>query len=1097
MMLHYEPDPLVFDCGDVRYEFTQGGDVRRFLAGEMMVNRLVGNELDGGAADIWLRLHDSDGMRAFSLLHSAQLLERSAHCLRFSGQVEQVEYVLTFHAHAQGWLWQAELKGSDQQVDLLYGQDAALAMEGAVLENDLYVCQYLGHTILKAEEGYVICSRQNLPQNGRFPSLQLGMLEGEAVGYSTDATQFFGLESKAGCQPRALAAGLENKNLQFECAYPALQSQRVSLCGRCSMVFYGLVTPDHPQRIRDALPAREVARILPLLRDETFTALEKPVRRDGFGSLYTSPVLAPEQLEQLYPERRLEEKQDGQLVSFFGPRHEHVVLQQKELLVQRPHANILTTFINTQRVDNELITTTCAMYGMFNGQTVIGNTNKHKLLSAPRGLLNHLWQSGMRIWAEINSEYRPLGLPAVFETGLNYCRWLYRLDQEDLWVETFAAAHSTDLVTQVRCSGSRRFIVTCQLVMGTHEYQQDLEMIRRQNSLVFRPALGTPAADTYPDLEYEMFFPAGSVCSDDRIFFGDDQSRNATLLTLQIPACTDFSVRIHGQLDVQQAKPCATEPDFEGEKQKYLRCYGALLRQFSLKEKENRRLQILNETLYWYAHNALVHYAAPHGLEQPGGAAWGTRDVCQGPFEFFMTFGQYPLVRDILLTVFRHQDQRSGEWPQWFMFDRYPDEMDGCHGDVVFWPLKCLADYLDATGDTEVLDQCIPFAHGQACLPLQQHVMRALDAIQARFLPGTALLSYAGGDWDDTLQPSSRELQECLVSSWTQALAFQVLDGLSRVLPQQAADRCGQMAQRIRSAFLEYLVVDGVIAGFVYRLPDGRFAPMLHPLDEDTGIHLRLLPMTRSIIAGISSSSLADSSLALIEQKLHCPDGVRLMDHPARYSGGECRLFRRAEQAANVGREISLQYTHAHIRYIEALCKMGLGDHAWQALFEVNPVCLAETVSNALPRQSNLYFSSSDGDFADRWIYDRECGKLLTGEVGVKGGWRLYSSGPGIYLHQLVAGLLGMRLRQGRLELDPVLPRQLLPLEFSLEVQGKPLHIVYREAEDHRSLRAVQNGRPLADTELPNPYRRGGISIALEELDLQLSLYLEIPFEAR
>lgn len=90
-----------------------------------------------------------------------------------------------------------------------------------------------------------------------------------------------------------------------------------------------------------------------------------------------------------------------------------------------------------------------------------------------------------------------------------------------------------------------------------------------------------------------------------------------------------------------------------------------------------------------------------------------------------------------------------------------------------------------------------------------------------------------------------------------------------------------------------------------------------------------------------------------------------------------------------------------------------------------------------------------------------------------------------------------MRLRQGRLELDPVLPRQLLPLEFSLEVQGKPLHIVYREAEDHRSLRAVQNGRPLADTELPNPYRRGGISIALEELDLQLSLYLEIPFEAR
>ena len=31
----------------------------------------------------------------------------------------------------------------------------------------------------------------------------------------------------------------------------------------------------------------------------------------------------------------------------------------------------------------------------------------------------------------------------------------------------------------------------------------------------------------------------------------------------------------------------------------------------------------------------LVHYLSPHGLEQFGGAAWGTRDVSQGPTEFF------------------------------------------------------------------------------------------------------------------------------------------------------------------------------------------------------------------------------------------------------------------------------------------------------------------------------------------------------------------------------------------------------------------------------------------------------------------------------
>ena len=32
--------------------------------------------------------------------------------------------------------------------------------------------------------------------------------------------------------------------------------------------------------------------------------------------------------------------------------------------------------------------------------------------------------------------------------------------------------------------------------------------------------------------------------------------------------------------------------------------------------------------------------------------------------------------------------------------------------------------------------------------------------------------------------------------------------------------------------------------------------------------------------------------------------------------------FKRAEQAANFGREIGLQYVHAHIRYTEAMAKM-------------------------------------------------------------------------------------------------------------------------------------------------------------------------------
>ena len=39
----------------------------------------------------------------------------------------------------------------------------------------------------------------------------------------------------------------------------------------------------------------------------------------------------------------------------------------------------------------------------------------------------------------------------------------------------------------------------------------------------------------------------------------------------------------------------------------------------------------IREILPWYGMNALTHFLTPYGLEQFSGAAWGTRDVSQGP----------------------------------------------------------------------------------------------------------------------------------------------------------------------------------------------------------------------------------------------------------------------------------------------------------------------------------------------------------------------------------------------------------------------------------------------------------------------------------
>ena len=73
------------------------------------------------------------------------------------------------------------------------------------------------------------------------------------------------------------------------------------------------------------------------------------------------------------------------------------------------------------------------------------------------------------------------------------------------------------------------------------------------------------------------------------------------------------------------------------------------------------------------------------------------------------------------------------------------------------------------------------------------------------------------------------------------------------------------------------------------------------------------------------------------------------MDKPANYDGGVSTLFKRAEQAANVGREICLQYTH--IRYLESMAKSGNGEEAWNSLLTVNPILIRKSVPNAHIRQ--------------------------------------------------------------------------------------------------------------------------------------------------
>jgi cellobiose phosphorylase len=414
------------------------------------------------------------------------------------------------------------------------------------------------------------------------------------------------------------------------------------------------------------------------------------------------------------------------------------------------------------------------------------------------------------------------------------------------------------------------------------------------------------------------------------------------------------------------------------------------------------------------------------------------------------------------------------------------------HGDIVFWPLVALARYLIASEDASILGEELPFfdAAGDARAEratLWAHAQRALALTERRVIPGTALAAYGHGDWNDSLQPADPAMRDQLCSAWTVGLHVEMLGllahGMRRIGREADAARYGAVAEKIRADFQRLLVADGALAGFAYFHGDGRVEHWMHPSDRTTGIRVSLIPIIQAIASGLFTPEQVEAHRALLGEHLLAPDGARLFDHPTAYRGGPEKLFQRAESSAAFLREIALLYTHAHLRYAEAMARVGDGEALLQALLQANPIAIRERVPTARLRQAFSYTTSVDADFADRYEAAARYGEVMAGRLPLEGGWRVYSSGPGIYVRLVHECLLGVRRSRSRVVIDPVLPSALDGLRAQLDVNGVPLEVVYRiGARGHGPTALALDGRPLAFEREENPYRTGGVEIPMSAL---------------
>jgi len=1098
--------PVVFPIrvaspSGISVEFNANGSIRRMDHGDIMLNLFLGNESDGGLANIHLR-RIGDTVESIPLLGpgSPASYATDERGLFAFGEWRDIAFRLrlVLAETATAWFWHVELENTGDSTvtcDLIHTQDVGLAHYGAIRLNEYYVSQYVDHTPLEHPRGgCIVASRQNQSMGGRCPWTVIGSL-GRGVAYATDALQFHGLATRAGGKPAALASGLPGKRLQHEHSMVSIQDAPVALTPGAKVRggFFGWFETDKPAAtsVEDTAKA-DAALALPEAAPPAWQAptgsWQPAANLFASAPLLDSMSLGESAVAALFGDSpRNIEREDGRLLSFFAGEGGHVVLKRKELTVLRPHGHLLRTG-GSLVPDESALTSTTWMDGVFHSMVTQGHVSINRFLSTCHTYLGLFRSHGQRVFVELGGIWHLLDVPSAFVMEPDSCRWIYR--HRDGLIEVISSAldnkHELRLSMSVLEGPPARFLISHHVSINGDDGSQAIPVRwESQGNGIFVRAI--------PDCDVGRRFPAGGflvtplgetameAVGGDELLFVDGASRNQPFLCIVTTPCSTAGLVMEGRL-VESAARAEALWDSIGA--------GLQLRPprtSPLAAAASRAAEILP----WFIHNALVHYLSPRGLEQYSGGGWGTRDVCQGPVELLLALGRFEPIRDLLCRVFRQQNT-DGDWPQWFMFfDRERNIRPGdSHGDIVYWPVLALAQYLSATGDAGLLDETLPFFHPDGDdaaerATLWGHVERALDLIHRRVIAGTRLAAYGHGDWNDSLQPAKPDMRERLCSSWTVTLNYQTLtalaDALRRLGNTGRAAELQAAATGILDEFQRVLIVDDVVAGLAYFHEGGKTDLLLHPRDGITGLSYSVLPMIHAIINDMFTPRQAEAHLALIRKHLLGPDGVHLFDRPMAYHGGPQKYFQRAESASFFGREIGIMYTHAHLRYCEALARFGDAEGFFRALSQINPIAIREIVPSAALRQANCYYSSSDAAFADRYEAFNEYDRVSRGKVALEGGWRVYSSGAGISVRLIMQCFLGLRQETFSLVVDPVVPAALDGLKAGMRLAGRHVEVTYRSnGKGCGPVSISLNGVKLDFIREDNPYRVGAARLSMD-----------------